>query len=398
MNERQMQFAVGLIVFATMLIGVVLVVMNSPVPFNVLPWGRGSYEINIELTQAPGIGPGSPVRKSGMLIGRVKSIEDLDDRILVHTRIDGDRRLFPQYECQIRTSVLGDATIDFVAAPVPPGTPPLPSGATVRGGVVGNPLDMLANLQGDLQVTIRSLGEAGNEVTKLARRVDDAFGAENEEGRVKRLLDTTETAMMQFSRTMSAVNEILGDDEVVMQRPVDPQLPPGQQPPNQAPPSGQPPSDGRQLRQRLRQGMNDLPEAIAEMRVTLQDFRRVLQSVEQNSKNLEGLTGPLGRNGEDIASSIVEAVGGIDKLVEEFTVLSQSLNNRDGTLGQLINNPQLYDNANQTICNANQVILQVNELTKRLRVVVEDARVFMDKVAREPGRVITGGLNPSQVK
>jgi hypothetical protein len=29
---------------------------------------------------------------------------------------------------------------------------------------------------------------------------------------------------------------------------------------------------------------------------------------------------------------------------------------------------------------------------------VNDARVFMDKVAREPGRIVTGGLNPSLTK
>jgi phospholipid/cholesterol/gamma-HCH transport system substrate-binding protein len=400
MNERQMQFAVGLIVFATIIIGGLLATVNSPIPFGFLPWGHGTYDIAIELQQAPGVGPDTPVRKSGLLIGRVSRIEDLDDRIIVHANIENGRRLFPQYVCQVRTSVLGDATVDFVTRPVPPGTPPLENGATVRGEVVGNPLDMIANLQGELQVTIKSLGNAGDQVAKLAGRIDEAFGTETEEGRVKRLLDTTETAMQQFALTMTSINEILGNDEVVMRQPVGepqpgvtPQLPPGQQP--QLVPT---PTEGQQMRRRIREGLKELPDAIREMRVTMQDFRTVLQSVERNSTNLEGLTEPLGRNGEQIASSIVEAVDGLDKLVEEFTVLSQSLNNRDGTLGQLINNPQLYDNANRLICNANQVVLQVNELTKRLRVVTEDARIFMDKVAREPGRVITGGLNPSQIK
>jgi phospholipid/cholesterol/gamma-HCH transport system substrate-binding protein len=342
------------------------------------------------------------------LIGRVKSIEDLDDRIVVQARIDSDRRLYPQYACQVRTSVLGDAMIDFVATPVPPGTPPLADGATVRGDVVGNPLDMFANMQDDLQVTIKSLGVAGDEIARLARRVDQAFGSDTEEGRVKRLLDTTEVAMEQFAQTMKSINEILGDEpvgvpqRVEVRRQIEPSLPPnGQQPPPGQPlPSGQPlpPPGGQQLRDRLRQGLNDLPEAISEMRATMQDFRTVLQSVEKNSKNLEGFTEPLGRNGEQIANSMVEAVDGLDKLFEEITVLSQSFNNREGTLGKLINDPQLYENANRTVCNANQVLLQVNELTKRLRVVVEDARVFMDKVAREPGRVVTGGLNPSPVK
>jgi phospholipid/cholesterol/gamma-HCH transport system substrate-binding protein len=404
MNERQMQFRVGMVVFATLIIAALLATLNSPLPTGWLS-GRGSYTVNIELQQAPGIGPGTPVRKSGLLIGQVKAIEDREDRIVVQARIDAGRKLFPQYACQVRTSVLGDATIDFVAAPVPPGTQPLADGATVRGDVVGNPLDMLANIQGDLQVTIQALGEAGSEVAKLARRVDEAFGSDTEEGRVKRLLDTTELAMQQFAQTMTSINEILGDEQVVMRQPVPdlepgvvPQLPPGEQPAPTQPPPNQTPTDGQQMRQRIRQGLSELPDAVREARVTLQEFRTVLQSAEKNFKNLEGFTEPLGRNGEEIASSVVEAVDGLDKLVEEFTVLSQALNNREGTIGQLVHNPQLYENLNRLVHNANQVVLQVNELTLRMRPVVNDARVFMDKVAREPGRVITGGLNPSPVK
>jgi hypothetical protein len=97
----------------------------------------------------------------------VSSIEDRDDRIVVHSNIEEGRRLFPQYACQVRTSVLGDATVDFVTKPIPAGALPLTDGAIVQGEVVGNPLDMFANLQGDLQVTIKSLGDAGNEVANL---------------------------------------------------------------------------------------------------------------------------------------------------------------------------------------------------------------------------------------
>jgi hypothetical protein len=42
--------------------------------------------------------------------------------------------------------------------------------------------------------------------------------------------------------------------------------------------------------------------------------------------------------------------------------------------------------------------VQINDLTLKLRPIVNDTRVFMDKVAREPGRVVTGGINPSVVK
>jgi phospholipid/cholesterol/gamma-HCH transport system substrate-binding protein len=400
MNERQMQFRVGVVMFATMIIGGLLATLNSPLPTGWLT-GRGTYDIKIELPEAPGIGQGTPVRKSGLLIGKVHMIEDLDDRIVVHARIDGGRRLFPQYRCQVRTTVLGDATIDFAVAPVPPGTTPLADGATVTGAVVGNPLDTIANLEDDLQVTIRALGDAGREVTNLAQRVDKAFGDETQEGRVDTLLETTERAMRELGNAAAAFNDILGE-EVATDQPSSQNQSTGRPAAALANFQQQQPDVVVQIptttRDRVKQALNDLPDAVNEFRSTMRQFNEVLESADRNFTNLESFTEPLGRSGEQIANSIVQSVEGLDKLVEEFTVLSQSLNNRGGTIGQLIHDPKVYENLKRLIHNANQVVLQVNDLTVQLKPVIHDARVFMDKVAREPGRVVTGGLNPSNIK
>jgi hypothetical protein len=47
----------------------------------------------------------------------------------------------------------------------------------------------------------------------------------------------------------------------------------------------------------------------------------------------------------------------------------------------------------QLLVNTNYVVVRFNELVARLRPVIDDARVFMDKIAREPGRLIGGALN-----
>ncbi len=59
----------------------------------------------------------TPVRKNGLLIGRVTEIEDLDNGVIAKVDIDGDRRLLTSHVPHVRTSVLGDATIDFVSEP-----------------------------------------------------------------------------------------------------------------------------------------------------------------------------------------------------------------------------------------------------------------------------------------
>jgi phospholipid/cholesterol/gamma-HCH transport system substrate-binding protein len=339
----------------------------------------------------------------------VGSIDDLDDGVILHVKIDGERRLLTSHVPHVRTSVLGDATVDFVTTPIGAAPQPLADGATIRGVADPNPFDalsQLADLKTDFAAASRSLGNAGDEVANLARRVNEAFGSDTEEGRVKRLLDTTEVAMAQFAQTMGSINEILGDEPTVAHTQPGALPPANGQPvlnrqplPNgQAPANGQPPIDGRQMRQRIRQGLNELPDAIREMRITMEQFRVVLDSANKNFKNLEGFTEPLGQKGEEIANSIIDAVEGLDHLVEEFTVLSQALNSREGTIGQLIHNPQLYENLNRLIYNANQVVVQVNDLALRLRPVIADARIFMDKIATEPGRLVTGGINPSVVK
>ena len=130
-----------------------------------LPWGHAKYQIGIEVPQAPGVDTNTPVRKNGILIGRVKSIEDKDGGVLLKADIDGNRPLLTDFEPHIRTTVLGDATIDFLPTRRPPaGAQPVAAGTIFRGHVDPNPFDSLGQL-GDLKeefgAASRSLGASG---------------------------------------------------------------------------------------------------------------------------------------------------------------------------------------------------------------------------------------------
>ncbi len=67
MDERVMQFRVGVMFLATLIIAAILLVM-----FGKLPSLTGRhYTIQIRFRYAPGVTSDTPVRKSGVLIGRV---------------------------------------------------------------------------------------------------------------------------------------------------------------------------------------------------------------------------------------------------------------------------------------------------------------------------------------
>ena len=57
--------------------------------------------------------------------------------------------------------------------------------------------------------------------------------------------------------------------------------------------------------------------------------------------------------------------------LEKFSV---SLNSSEGTLGQIIHNPGVYDHLNRTVTNVDKII-------RDLRPIVADARTFTDKIA-----------------
>jgi ABC-type transporter Mla subunit MlaD len=438
MNERRQQFRVGVVVFATMIVGGLLATLYDPLPTGWLPWGRTTYRIGIELPQAPGIGPNSPVRKNGILIGRVDSIEDKGDGVVVHTNVESERPLQTNQVPHVRTSVLGDATIDFVTSRTNVVPEPLTDGAVIPGVVDPQPLDAIAKL-GDLQQDFaeasQALENAGHEVAKLAARVNEAFGDETDTGRVTRLLDTTEVAMARFAQTMGAMNEIIGDvppevaqqpvvqrqqpvAEPVNQPPIN-QPPVNQQPVNRQPVNRQPvngpapaiqqeldvpppagaPTEGAEMRRRIREGLNELPDAVREARITMEQFRGTLELANRNLRNLEGFTEPLGQKGQEIAATLIQAIEGLDTLVRDFTALTNALNNREGTIGRLIHEGQVYENLTRLICNADTVLRNINDLVVSFRPIRDDIRAFTDKIGREPGRLVRGAVGePSLTK
>jgi phospholipid/cholesterol/gamma-HCH transport system substrate-binding protein len=361
MNDRVKQFRVGVVVLATSIIGAILVTLNGPTSTEWIPGLDKHYQVTIELREAPGIGPNTPVRKNGLLIGRVAEVEDLQDHVAVKANIDAGRLLYPNYRVQVRTTLLGDATMEFITAPIAAGTAPVPTGYVFTGSVAPNPMDAIVNMQGDLQQMIDSLRTAGDEVGKLAQTMNTAIGPDPESGRIPKLLDTAEQSMADLSRAAATFDKFFGDPELM--------------------------------------------SAIREARLTMNDVRDVakdiqspIEAIDRNLKNLEGFTEPLGRNGEQVATSVIAGLNGLSRIVEELTVLTESLNSRDGTIGRLIHDPAVYDNLNRLLCNSNQVVLRINELALRLRPIVDDVRIFTDKIAREPGRIVGGAVKPSFIK
>jgi phospholipid/cholesterol/gamma-HCH transport system substrate-binding protein len=359
MNERTKQFRVGLVVFFTIIVSSMLILWNSD--FTQLPF-RGTYQVKMLVDQAPGVAPDTPVRRRGIPVGRVAAVEDVDDGALITMDIDEGKVIKTNEVGRIQSSLVGDAIIEFVPASSPVGAEPIDPDVVIRGMYAPSPVDLMANLQGDLKQTIISLGEAGREVAELADRVNQVMG-ENDMQRITRLVESMDQAMAEFATVTRNLNDIVGDEEFKTQ---------------------------------LKEGLAQLPSVVSDARAILGALESAVGSADENLKNLQGLTGPLGNRGAVIVSNLEAAVRNLEDLLGQVALLTRNLNNSEGTIGLLIRDRQLYDQLNDTIGQAQATIAEARgliadpEVSRRIKQILYNAWVFSDKIARDPARLARG--------
>ncbi len=114
MDERVVQFRVGVTVLAALIITGILMLLFGEAPSLL----RGQYTIYIKFHSAPGVSRDTPVEKSGIRIGKVTKVQFAPDNdVLITASIDGGIELFRDEAVQIKQSLLGDARLEFVPGP-----------------------------------------------------------------------------------------------------------------------------------------------------------------------------------------------------------------------------------------------------------------------------------------
>jgi phospholipid/cholesterol/gamma-HCH transport system substrate-binding protein len=360
MEERRKQFMVGIVVFSTIIISIVLILMSSD--FSWSPF-RKQYQLQVLVDQAPGVAPDTPVRRRGILIGRVASVTDTDTGALITLNIDDQKQIKSNEVARIQTSLIGDAVIDFSPlGPAADSTVVQPGGPPLRGMYNPSPLDLLANLQGDLKITIQSLGDAGQQVAELAEKVNTVLGDADME-RLSRVMESADSALTNFSAVMADVRDVVGDE---------------------------------QFKSELKRGLAQLPQVVSDAREILAVLERTLASADKNLQNLQGLTGPLGERGPQLVERLEQSISNLSSVFAEAALFAKSINTSEGTIGRLIRERELYDKLGNTVNEAQSAIrdvrIMINDeyIQMRIRQILENVRVLTDKLARDPARIARG--------
>jgi phospholipid/cholesterol/gamma-HCH transport system substrate-binding protein len=348
MDERVVQFRVGVMVLATLIITVILVLLFGEGPAVFTRWKT----IYVTFPDATGVTKETPIKKSGILIGRVQKVELLPEGgARVTARVEADKMVRQNELCVIKTTLLGDSVLHFV----PSGRKDLPrdvveNGTTIQGVTYDDPIQVVANLQERLAGAIGSVARTSDELGQVVRQVGDLL--KGNEQKINRIVTQTDETSGLLRDTVRNANEIFGD--------------PG-------------------TRTRIKESLEDLPKLISDSRQTMSQIGSMMGSFDRNLRNMEKFTGTLGDQGAETIAQVNVSAKKLDELMAQLLAITKALNSPDSSLGQMIHDPDLYDNLNRTVRNA-------EELSRRMKPIVEDVRVFTDKIARDPGQIGLRGV------
>lgn len=356
MNERRLQFFVGLFVICAFVAVTVMVFQFG----DMRPFWEHPYAIQIRFEAASGVHSGTSILKNGIRIGEVREVQLDEDSggVVVLAEIDEQYALRADARPQLNHSLLGDATIEFI----PGSTGQLISdGARFDGLPPTDPMEVVHRLETRLNATVEAFVDTSREWQRVGQNLNSLM--DTNRGNLATVVSRTATALDEFTTTMRTANTTLGTVNGVLADP--------------------------EYRKNLTATLNALPQLVEETRQTIAVVRSTVAQVDKNLETLDAATQPFAKSSQSLVTRLDSTLKNLDSVAREMNAFSKSLQAKDGSLQRFISDPNLYRNLNRS---AESLAI----LLRNTEPILRDLRIFSDKVARHPELIgVSGAIKGS---
>jgi phospholipid/cholesterol/gamma-HCH transport system substrate-binding protein len=370
MDENILRFRVGIfVVIAGCILGILIFLHSEQ------GWSR-QYTVYIKPTSAPGVKIDTPIRKYGILIGRVNEVTPEDGYVLLGLGINEDEKIYEHETISIGSeSILGDAGIEILTMPKEERGPVVPDKFVLTKVVIRrDPYKMIVDLQPQVDRTLKAMQDAGRSVEEASDGIRHFTGTlqdvfRDDEGELKGLIakfgETTEkanAALAKFDRIFENVLEVVEDPALK--------------------------GKFKETLEETFKVFRKMQEGIDETRQTVRAFRTIPTDVNRSLGKIDALTNELNARAPNVLAQINSSLKKTDELivqVKQFTNMLNGLDLENGTVGKLLNDSEIHDAILETVRN-------VEETSIKLEPLVNDLRVFADAIARNPGAIVKGAI------
>lgn len=372
MNERVMQFRIGMFVIVAGLVLTMLIVWfgESPSLF------RETAYVTVHYLEAPGIAVGIPVRKSGIRVGEVAEIEfdrreGKGDGVLVTLALESKYRIRAGAIPRLARALIGDVSIDLLPGE---GQGDLVTSATpsqskhddriIEGELAPDPSAALSAVTDTFQKATRTLDSIDDAAKGLAKL---STSAEN----VDEFLATWDDTGKKLGTLAANAEQVITENRAQIK----------------------PAIEGiRNVADRMNSSFD--PETLQNVRVAVANLTALSAKLDKVVTQLGPLAADLGATaGTPPTTNLGQATMRLNRISFEIGLLTAQLADRsgrqlnpNGTVQKMILQSDLYDN----LARASSA---VDELFTAARPILRNLNTFAERIARDPGAISRGVLD-----
>lgn len=377
MDDNKLRFGVGVLVIAAIGTTVILTFLFGAFPAVL----SREYTLDVRFPSAEGVSTNTPVLRDGVKIGRVSNIKLLPEGgVLLTLSMDDKQRFDRRYLPRIGVGsfITGEAKLEFVRAD--PATltrvyegqtaildEPYSDGDYLFYGLkADDPFSVLFGLEDEMRDTMLAIRGAGQAVEQAGTRIDQLGGEfqrllTGSDVNLEGVADQAAKTLEEFQLAIQDVRRLINDPGVQATAEMLPEIL----------------QEAKTSLQLSQESFQTLASAGRRFEEVGQTANRIAESAEQVVGNVERFTRPFGDRGEEIAGQALTTLENLDRTLVQVEAFGRLLNQSEGTVRRLLEDDELYWNIRRTIEN-------VEQATARIRPILDDVRVFSDKIARDP--------------
>lgn len=366
MNERVMQFRIGMFVILAGLVLTWMLIWFGETPALL----RENVYVKAKYSEAPGVSVGIPVRKSGIRIGEVSAVAfdtdpDNPDGVVITIAIESKYRVKEGAVPRISRALIGDISIDFLPGKGPGylavGSSPA-NAPVVRGVVAADPASALASAT----VTFERAGETLESISGAAKGISETIKKVQD---IDSFIATWKSAGQRVGNAAEDLSSLVRENK----QNIGPAI-----------------ANLREVSTKL----NDLldPDSQAKLKAAFDHLNSLGKKLNEDLATLDPLIKDLGGDAKRTpTTSLGSSLHRLNRITYDISILTAALHDGkgklspDGTLQALVTNRELFDNLSRASA-------KMSTLMEELRPVINDLKVFARNIKNDPSSLMRGAL------